>query len=137
MSTTHKAKAPERTPIDLMDRVYGDGRVLITRASIESITYEVWAYASAEDAENDLNGEEVGESAELEAADVVFDTLQTDARWNSTRDPTGYNFRFTLPAARRPRGRMWHRVQIWLTPLGEDEAYPLVWIIHTTPLANS
>jgi hypothetical protein len=136
MSNPHYFKAPERTPIELMDRVYGADRELITQDSVGEITYEVWSYPTREDAVDALNGTVVGEDGSLEVDAVIFDTLQTDPPWSVSKDAVGYNFRFTLPAARRPSGRLWHRVQIWLTPEGETEPFPLVWIIETTPLAG-
>ena len=133
----HQTTAPERTPIDLMDRVYGAGKLLINQLSIAAVKYQVFEYASQTDAERDCNRTEVGAEAILDVGDVVFDELQTSDGWNVKKDPAGYNFRFTLPAARRPTGNKWHRVEIWLTPsaLGA-EPYPLVWLIQSTPLAS-
>lgn len=135
----HTAVAREDTPLVLMDRVYGVNGSLITIASIEAISYRVFEYATQEDAQADVEGEEIGEAADLTPSAVIFDTLQTAAPWVADEDAEvdGYNFRFTLPAACRPTGGTWHRVEILLTPSSSDEAFPLVWLVKTTPLASS
>lgn len=67
----------------LMSRAVGLDAALITQASIDSITYTVTKA-----------GEVVAGPTSLTVADVVFDALQTDARWDV--DATGYNFRFSI-----------------------------------------
>lgn len=129
------ARATERTPLVLMDRVYGESRELINRLSIAGVSYEVFAYPTREDAEADRNGEQVGTAANLDPSVVVFDELQTAGPWDVSKDADGYNFRFTLPPEARP-AHGWHVVQIWLTPSTEGHApYPLVWYVESTPLA--
>lgn len=136
MSCIH-ATAYERTPIELMDRVKGANGQLITQAAIASVSYEVFEYGTREDAEADLNGEQIGTAATLDPEDVIFDELQNDPPWNADRDPDGYNFRFTLPAASRPTGGTWHVVQVWLTPTDGGGAFPLVWFVRTLALAGT
>lgn len=144
MSCMHVTVAREHTPVVLMDRVYGESKQLINQFSIDSISYRVFEYATEEDARADVNGEEVGVAADLDPTVVIFDTLQTAAPWTSQDEEAdeqgnkGYNLRFTLPAARRPTGGTWHRVEVWLTPsAGSEEAYALVWLVKTTPLASA
>ncbi len=138
MSFFKRTVAPENSPVVLMDRVYGESKALITQAAIDTITYRVFEYATREDADGDRNREEVGEEAELTPADVIYDTLQTAAPWDTTKDAAGYNFRFTLPGARRPTGGYFARVEVWLTPsTSGEEAYPLVWIIEAKPIASA
>ena len=131
------ATARERTPVVLMDHVVGESGAPIIQASIDAIKYRVFEYASDADARADANGEEIGTEATLDVADVVFDELQTDPPWDAELDERGYNFRFTLPGSRRPAGDRWYRVEIWLTPSTSDEAFPIVWLIKSLPLASA
>lgn len=65
-----------------MARVTGPDGDNIVQADITSITFKVY----------DAGGTEAA-TGTLTMATVVFDTLQTDARWNPDIDTTGYNFR--------------------------------------------
>jgi hypothetical protein len=111
----HEFSGWEDTPVVLMARVTGEDSELITQASIDSITIDVYRIDGSV-------SEAVGSQASLTVADTVFDTLQTDDRW--TEDATGYNFRYTVPVARfATPGR--HRIEFWFT--GEDgSVFPLV-----------
>jgi hypothetical protein len=64
-----------------MYRVYVDGAAMV-QADLGTIEYAVI---------NDSTKEVITALTSLTVANVVFDTLQTDARW--TKDNTGYNFR--------------------------------------------
>lgn len=135
MNRTKYAQGFEDAPIVLMDRVKNIAGAYITQASVSTITYRVDAYSSQRDAETCSNATEVTDDTSLTTADVVYDTLQTAAPWDSTADATGYNFRFTLPAASRPVGDKWHRVEVIITPTSGD-AYPLVWIVETLAMSS-
>jgi hypothetical protein len=65
----------------IMARIHGDGANLV-QADISSISYQIF-YTDSDTAHT-------GETS-LTVSTVVYDTLQTDARW--TVDSTGYNFR--------------------------------------------
>ena len=84
-ATVHRATVWEDSGLSIMDRVYGPTAALITQAALTSITATLF-----------LAGVQVQQST-LTIATVVFDTLQTDARW--TLDATGYNFRHDIAAA--------------------------------------
>ncbi len=88
MATTDVIKAPVWEDADAicMARVVGADGVNITVASLTSIFWAVY---------NRITKALVAESDELTVANVVFDSLQTDARWS--RDNTGYNFRHRVP----------------------------------------
>ncbi len=75
----------------LMARVVGSDAVAITQSDIASIAYTIWDLSATSSAIN---------SGSLDAADVVFDSLQTDDRW--TVDDTGYNFRWAAAASLFP-----------------------------------
>lgn len=136
MNRTKYAAGFEDAPIVLMDRVKNIAGAYITQAAVSTITYRVDAYSSQRDAETCSNPTEVTDDTSLTKTDVVYDTLQTAAPWDSTADATGYNFRFTLPAASRPVGDKWHRVEVIITPTSGD-AYPLVWIVETLAMGGT
>lgn len=112
-----------------MARVYGDGSPL-TQADMSggSIAYRTF----------DLDdNSEVGSSTPLTIADVIFDTLQTptlDPRWDV--DTVGYNFRFAHPAARRPNGDRFYRMEVTFTPPASDP-YPVVFEVESLNLLGS
>lgn len=89
----------------LMARVVGNNGASITQAGISTITYAVY----------DLHaGTEIVASTSLTVSAVVFDTLQTDARW--TEDTTGYNFRHDIAANVFTTGDLTYRVEYKFTP---------------------
>ncbi len=65
-----------------MARVVGVDGGNIVQSDITSITFKVY----------DSGGTEAA-TGTLTVATVVFNVLQTDARWNPAIDTTGYNFR--------------------------------------------
>lgn len=136
LNRTKYAAGFEDAPIVLMDRVKNIAGDYITQASVSTITYRVDAYSSQRDAETCSNATEVTDDTSLTVSAVVYDTLQTAAPWDSTADSAGYNFRFTLPAASRPVGDKWHRVEVVITPSTGD-AFPLVWIIETLAMGGT
>jgi len=77
----------------LLARVVGADGANIAQADISSITYAVWLL-DEQDADSRTAVTGHGSTA-LVVADVVFNTLQTDAIW--TKDSTGYNFAHTVP----------------------------------------
>jgi hypothetical protein len=111
----------EGVPLTVMHRVQGNAGSNITQASLTAITCTVY---DVDDAMAVVN------SPAVVIANAVFDTLQTtalDPRW--TADSTGYNFRFTLPAASFPLGRR-YLVKFTFDPVsGEDF---LVLVEHRT-----
>lgn len=68
----------EDSAFSVMQRLYVDG-ALALQADFSSITYIIFNSAGATES-----------SGTLTVSSVVFDTVQTDARW--TEDLTGYNF---------------------------------------------
>ncbi len=76
----------------LMARVVDFDGNAVVQADIASAQYTVYLL---DDQDADARTAITGHTAvALNVADVVFDTLQTDAVW--TADQTGYNFRHTL-----------------------------------------
>lgn len=132
----------EDNPLTLADRILGNDVAAITQATINTISFRVWEYASWDDAKLDRDGSEIGTQASLDKTIVVFDTLQTDAYWESPPgsgnaiDDTGYNFRATIPPARFPSAAKWYRVEITFTPTAGD-AFKIVWVASTTAVAST
>lgn len=75
-----------------MARVTGADAANITQADVSSGTYSIFLLDD-QDAD-DRTGIALHQDIVLTIASVIFDTLQTDARW--TIDDTGYNFRHTI-----------------------------------------
>jgi predicted proteasome-type protease len=97
----------EDTGQTLMARVEADA-ANITQAAISSIAYKIYDLSSL------TPTTELGDSAALVVADVVFDTLQTDSRWDA--DSTGYNFRHTVAASTLGTGDHKYGVKYTFTP---------------------
>ena len=66
----------------------------IVQADLSAIQYTVYLF---DDQDPDSRDAVAGSQRGVAVADVVFDTLQTDAIW--TVDTTGYNFRHVLDVA--------------------------------------
>lgn len=97
--------------IQLMARIYGNAGTVITQSTISSIRLRVYDLDDT-DATYTL-------TAALTVADVVFDTLQTDARW--TEDSTGYNFRTSIAGSAFPEPKTNYQIQVELTPSSGSE----------------
>lgn len=79
--------------VTMMARVVGNDDVNITQAVIASAKYTIVALdPDCPDSETPIDGHE---DVSLTVADIIFDTLQTDSRWNPKIDTTGYNFLHT------------------------------------------
>ena len=93
----------------LMARIQGSDAANITQAAITSIAYDIYDLSSS------TPGTALGDSvAALTVADVVFDTLQADSRWDA--DSTGYNFRHTVAASTLGTGDHKYGVKYTFTP---------------------
>ena len=90
-----------------MARVLGNDGAAITQSSISTITCAVYDLSTSTPTVAIL-------APSLVVATVVFDTLQTDARW--TADATGYNFLHAMPATAFPTGKHTYKVEYKVTP---------------------
>jgi hypothetical protein len=115
----------EDADLVIMARIRGADAVNIVQATISSISLKVFDLS---------DGEQVGSTAALTVSSVVFDTLQTDARW--TRDGTGYNFRTTVGGAYFPVGDRDYRVEVVFTP-ATGGAFPFVVEVSVQNLMGS
>lgn len=89
-----------------MARLKGQSGGNVTQASLSAISYTVI---------DKTTQAVIVAATSLTIADVIFDSLQTDARW--TKDSTGYNFRHDLAAASFPEGNTTYRVEYTFTPV--------------------
>ena len=99
----------EGTGVTVMMRVLGHTGSGITIADTTSVA---WAAVDEDDKDT------IVASGTLVVADVIFDTYQTDARW--TKDTTGYNFRWAVPATVTATGATTVQVQVTFTPAGGE-----------------
>ncbi len=113
----------EDSGVTLMARIQGEDAANVQQADITSIKRNVY------------DGEtEVGTVATLTVADVIFDTLQTDARW--TFDSTGYNFKDPIADTIFPSGDKVYRVEYLFTP-ATGAKFHYVREVHTKNLVRS
>ena len=102
----------------IMGRLRDSDGSLITQATVSSIAWSIYDHIAPTT---------VVASGTLTVADVVFDTLQVDARWTQENplDSTGYNFRAVYAPTRFPRGGRTYRLEQALTlSSGEVAMYP-------------
>jgi hypothetical protein len=100
-------------------RIVGRDAQAITRTDIASVEYSV--YLLDENEPQTRTVVDGHDGVALDKINVVFDQLQTDARW--TRDATGYNFRHTIGVAFAPAFTLCRRdylVEYRLTPYGGE-----------------
>ena len=110
---------PERSGCTLMGYVQGHDAAAITQSDITSIAYHVV----------DVRKPSVTvASGSLDKANVVYDTLQTDARW--TKDSTGYNFAWAAEVTLVPEGGKTYQVEVEFTPTS-GAVYRRRWLLET------
>jgi len=125
----------------ILARIYGEDSVLLQQSSVTSIEYDVWRIGNERSFEQRLGLTQtlfnetpikISGPDTLVVADTIFDTLQTDERWNV--DDTGYNFAAAMPASTLesiPKGEYptprRYSVPIRITPVvGEVQAVEAV-----------
>lgn len=86
-------------PFQFLARVEGFTGAYILQSEVSTIAYRVI---------DEADGSEVVSGTQT-VANVVFDTLQTDGRWN--RDAIGYNFRAQLAGTAFPDNGRRYRVE--------------------------
>ena len=110
-------------------RLVGVDGEYITQAVVSSIQREIFDIDSA-------TPDVAVDSAALVVADSVFDTLQTDARWPSTKDSIGYNFRDTVAGSVLSTGDHSYQVEYMFTP-SSGEAYMLKFELKAKGIRSS
>lgn len=125
----------EGVPKVLMARVQGAAATNITQATVTALSYTVDQYDSEDDAIADANATSVATSTNLTpVSSYVYDSLQTDNDWQA--DTTGYNFKFTAPAASFPVGNKWVRVEAWVDPTSGEDFPAGVWVLEVLATAK-
>lgn len=118
-----KAFVWEDSGASFMARVVGNDAANITQASITGITCKVF----------DSSGTSVA-TPSITVANVVFDTLQTDARW--TVDGTGYNFLHAMPDTVFTTGGETYTVEYMFDPASGSD-FPCVYEVPARALLGS
>lgn len=107
--TIHRVSVFEDAGVSLMARVYAADATILVQADLSSITCSVYDVSSPSSAVA---------TPTVTISSVVFDTLQTDARW--TEDSTGYNFRHDLAATVFATPGKIYRVEYKFTQTGGE-----------------
>ena len=123
----HQFSVIEDSSVSLMFRVLGADAANITQASLSSITYAVYDLDATTPTSSVTTGT-------LTISDVVFDALQTDARW--TVDDLGYNFRDDIAATVFSVGGHTYQVEHKFTATG-GEIWHLVSRVQASPILTS
>ena len=114
----------EDTDFSLMARVAGVDGDDIVQGDLASIAYAITG----------ADGTSVG-TGSLTVSEVVFDTLQTDARWSV--DSTGYNFRWDVDvSAEGLVSPGTYTFEVAFTA-ATGEVYHAVWLVHVKGIAIS
>lgn len=119
-------------PPTLMDRIYGNSNVLVTQASITSITYTVYLMSTDYPTDEDTKTAVTGHSAiTVTKTSAVFDALQTGGTWTDSEDATGYNFKHqvdvSVNACFATAGR-YYKVVYTFTP-ASGQKFTLEWVV--------
>ena len=107
----------------LMARIRGTDAANIVQADISSIDLAIHCSDGTDNA--------VGA---IVVSSVVFNTLQTDARW--TVDSTGYNFRYNATAAQLDDGGRVYTYEFKITP-ASGQVFHVVFKVPTENLFRS
>ncbi len=105
MATPTRMEIFEGAGAYLMARVLGNAGAAVAQADISSIAYTIYDLDDTSSSSSD---------GSLTVANVVYDTLQTDARWS--KDSTGYNFGWSAGAALFRDGGKVYQVEVEFTP---------------------
>lgn len=100
-----RSKVIEDSGATFLARVVGHDGVAVLQAGVSSIAAKVF---------DESNSDTEVFSGTLTVSSVIFDTLQTDARW--TRDTDGYNFRHDMDGTVFSTAGHRYRVEYKFTP---------------------
>lgn len=138
----------EGSGFTVLGRIVGHSGAAVTQATISSIAYQIsYIYPDPQPPKfNDPTTPVIlyGPTSLGSVSDLIYDTLQTDARW--TYDATGYNFAGVMPAVEDPDRTMSSypgsfniQVDVVFTPTSGQpfvvQAYPIE--VHKTQYGRS
>lgn len=124
----YRLHAPEGTYITLLGQFYTEDQTQLVQADVDTIRLHVFEQPASAPASEVY-------STSLTTSAVVFDTMQTDARW--TGDGTGYNFRYTVDAPQllgKGGATMIYEVEIVL--LSDGGPIKQAWEVHAAPFLS-
>ena len=128
-----KALAAAGGSIVIMNRLANVNGSAIQQAHVSAITYTVYQ-VDPNDVLEAVTGHE-DEALDVEA--VIFDTLQTDAPWDTSEDANGYNFRHTIDVSEADAFPYWGRRYMVVYRVDLVSGPPIVWRwIVRTPAAS-
>lgn len=110
----------------LLARVLGTDGTAIQQADVNSITYKIFNLS--------VDSTTPDSSGTLTVGDSIFDTLQTDARWDV--DSVGYNFRWQILSNVLTNPNCTYQIEVIFTS-GANENFPAVWEVATVGLYSS
>ena len=122
--TPTRATIYEDTGVTCMARITGAAASAITQATTSAITLAVFKNKSTV----------ATYTASLTVADVVFDSYQTNARWD--KDSTGYNFLYAVIASVFDDGDATYRLEFKFTPTSGSQ-YFVIFEIDTIEVFTS
>jgi hypothetical protein len=102
----------EDSGVRWMARILAVSGSAILQANVSTIAYSVF------DKSDPTTATATGT---LTIASVIFDTLQTDSRW--TKDETGYNFAWNVPASIFATGDKTYRIEVKITPTSGEASH--------------
>lgn len=113
--------------IVLMARVAGTDNVNLTQGDVSAIRVDVYEIGDGDYTAVDSSGAEITDGSAYEIPDVsdtVYDTLQTDSRWQE--DSSGYNVAYKFAAPLRAKT---YELRLTLT-VGDDNLI-VVWQVDS------
>lgn len=116
----------EDSALFLMGRGRAPGAAYMLQADISAINLQV--YQKGRPAT-------IIDAQDPSPAAVIFDALQTDARW--TKDATGYNFRYQTLVTQLPRGNRTYVFEFKFTPTAGGPVFHAVFEVPTLDLHRS
>lgn len=123
MSAIKTQRVFEDSGLYLMARVTGSNAANMVQADVSSISLVVTK-----------RGGTPGDAESVTVSSVVFNTLQTDARW--TKDATGYNFRYEVSPTQLGDGEGMYYFEFKFTP-ASGPVFHVVFEVETLPLQRS
>lgn len=126
---TTRVIVPEGTFVTLLGRARTEDNTLLVQADVDNIVLRVFEQPA------DAPASEVY-STSLAKASVVFDTMQTDARWRG--DSVGYNFKYVVNAKQLvARGGVTTRYEVTVNLASNQGPIRQAWEVNASPFLGT